>query len=58
MAPSCKGQIVRRDQRRQLMLAMQARDQFKNHFRRASIEIAGRLIRQQKLRLGDQRPSQ
>ena len=40
------------------MLAMQPRDQFKNHFRGASVEIAGRLIRQQNLRLGDQRPGQ
>src|SRR5713226_819688 len=55
MAPSCKGQIVGRNQRSQLMLTMQPRDQFKNHFSGASIEIASRLIRQQKLRLRDQR---
>ena len=58
MAPTCKGQIVRRDQRSQLMLAMQTRDQFKNHFRGASVEIAGRFIGEQELRLGDQRPGQ
>ena len=38
------------------MLAMQPRDQFKNQFSCAPVEIAGRLIRQQDLRLGDERP--
>jgi len=40
------------------MLAMQPRDQFKNQFPGAPVEIAGRLIGQQYLRLGDERPCQ
>ncbi len=40
------------------MLTMQPRDQFKNHFCGASVEIASRLIRQQELRLRDQRAGQ
>ena len=53
MAPTCKRQIVGGDQRGQLMLSVQAGDQFKNHFSGAAVEIAGRLIRQQDLRLSD-----
>ena len=51
MAPSCKGQVVRRNQRSQLMLAMQARNQVKNHFSGATIEVASRLIGEEHLRL-------
>jgi len=40
------------------MLAMQSRDQLKNQFPGAAVEIAGRLIGQQDLRLGDERPCQ
>ncbi len=40
------------------MLAMQTRNQLKNHFARASVKIAGRLIGQQNLRLRDQRSRQ
>ena len=40
------------------MLTMQPRDQLKNHLCGASIEIASRLIRQQKFRLRDQRSGQ
>src|SRR5208282_4859713 len=41
MAPSCECQIMRRDQRRQLMLPMQSRNQLKNQFSGASVEVAG-----------------
>ncbi len=58
MAPSCKCQIMRSDQGRQLVLAMQPRNQLKNQFPGAAVEIAGRLIGQQHLRLGDKRPRQ
>ena len=58
MAPSCKRQIVRGNQRSQLVLSVQASDQFKNQFTGAPVEIAGRLIGQQDLRLGDERPCQ
>ena len=58
MAPSCKRQIVRCDQRSQLMLAMQTSNQFKNQFSGAPIEIAGRFIGEEHLRLRDERPSQ
>jgi len=58
MAPTCKCQIVGGDQRSQLMLPVQSRDQFKNQFPGAPIEVAGRLIRQQHLRLGDEGPRQ
>ena len=40
------------------MLPVQPRDQLKNQFPGASIEIASRLIGQQYLRLGDERPCQ
>jgi len=40
------------------MLTMQSRNQFKNQFSGASVEIAGRLIGQQHLRLSDERPRQ
>ena len=40
------------------MLPMQPRDQFKNQFPGAPVEIAGRLIGQQDLWLGDERPCQ
>ncbi len=46
------------DQGSQLMLPVQPRDQFKNQFPGAPIEIAGRLIGQQHLRLSDERPRQ
>jgi len=58
MAPSCKCQVVSCDQRRQLMFAVQSRDQLKNQFAGATVEIAGWLIGQQYLRLGDERPCQ
>ena len=58
MAPSCKRQVVGGDQGGQLVLPVQSRDQFKNQFSGASVEIAGRLIGQQHLRLGDERPRQ
>ena len=54
MAPTCKRQIVSCNQRGQLMLPVQAGDQFKNHFAGAAIEIAGRFVSQQDLRLSDQ----
>ncbi len=37
---------------------MQSCDQFKHHLASASVKIAGRLIGQQDLRLGDERPCQ
>ena len=37
---------------------MQSRDQFKNQFPGAPVEIAGRLISQQHFRLGDERACQ
>src|SRR5579871_692738 len=40
------------------MLTMQARDQFKNRFRRLSVKIASRLIGQQQLGASDKRASQ
>ena len=40
------------------MLAVQAGDQLKDRFSSAAVEIAGRLIGQQDLRLGDERPGQ
>jgi hypothetical protein len=40
------------------MFAVQTRDQFKNHFSGAPIEIARRLIRQKHLRLSDEGPRQ
>ncbi len=40
------------------MLPMQPRDQFKNQFSGAAVEIAGRLIGQQHLGLGNERPRQ
>jgi len=58
MAPSCKRQIVGRNQRRQLVFPVQARDQLKNYFSRAPVEIARRLVGQQDLRLCNQRPCQ
>ena len=58
MAPTCKCQIVSCDQRSQLVFSMQPRDEFKNHFAGASIEIAGWLIGQQYLRLRYQRAGQ
>ena len=58
MAPSCKRQVVSGDQRRQLVLPVQSRDQFKNHFPGPSIKVAGRLICQQHLGLGDERAGQ
>ncbi len=38
------------------MLSVQSGNQLKNQFSGAPIEVAGRLICQQDLRLGDQRP--
>jgi len=58
MAPTCKHQVVGGDYRGQLVLPVQPRDQFKNQFAGAPVEIAGRLIGQQELRLGDERPCQ
>ncbi len=40
------------------MFAVQSRDQLKNQFAGATVEIAGWLIGQQYLRLGDERPCQ
>ena len=40
------------------MFAMQARDQLKNQFSGASIEVAGRFIGEKHLRLRDERPRQ
>jgi len=40
------------------MLAVQARNQFKNHLAGTAIEIAGRLISQQQLGLRDEGPCQ
>ncbi len=40
------------------MLAMQPRDQFKNQFSGAPVEIASRLVGQQHLRLGYKSPCQ
>ncbi len=58
MAPTCKRQVVGGDQRSQLMLPVQPRNQLKNQFPGATIEIAGWLIGQQHLRLGDERTRQ
>ncbi len=58
MAPTCKCQIVGGDQRGELVLAVQSRDQLKNQFSGAAIEVAGRLVSQQYLRLRNERPCQ
>ena len=58
MAPTCERKVVRRNNRRQLVLAMQPGDQFEHHLGGAIVQISGRLIRQQDLRLGDERPGQ
>jgi len=58
MAPTCKRQIVSGDYGRQLVFAVQSRYQFKNECPGAPVKIAGRLIGQQDLRLGDERPCQ
>ena len=46
------------DERGELVLAMQARDQFENRFRRLPVQVAGRLIRQQQPWTGNERPRQ
>ena len=46
------------DYRCQLVVAVQSCDQFKNQFAGAPVEIARRLIGQQQLRLGNERPCQ
>ena len=58
MAPTCESHIMSSDQRCQLALAVQPRNQFEDHFRRPPVQIARRLIGQEQLRLGDQRPGQ
>jgi len=58
MAPTCKRQVVGGDYRGQLVLTMQSCYQFKDQFAGASVQIAGRLIGQQDLRLSDERPGQ
>ena len=58
MAPSCERQVVRCNQRRQLVLAMQSREQLENYFGGSPIEIASGFVRKQKLRLADQSPGQ
>ncbi len=45
MAAAGEGQIVRRDQRGELMLAMQTGDQLKHCFRGVAIQVSGRLVR-------------
>ena len=42
----------------ELVLAVQARNQFKNRFRRMSVEVSRGLIGQQQLRTGDERAGQ
>ena len=54
MAPSCKRQVVRGDERRKLVFSVQSCDQFKNHFPGASVQIARRFICKQQLRLRDE----
>jgi len=58
MAPSCKCQVVGSDEGGQPVLPMQSCYQFKNQFTGAPVEIAGRFISQQYLRLGDEGPRQ
>ncbi len=58
MAPSCKRKIMGSNQRRQLMVSVQFCHQFKNHLTGASVEIAGRLVSQQDLWPGNERPCQ
>ncbi len=58
MAAARKGKIVGGNERGQLVVAMEPGNQFKNRVRCAAVEVSGRLIRQQKLGLGDKRPGQ
>ena len=58
MAPTCKRQVVRGNYRGQLVVPVQSRDQFKDQFAGAAVEVASRLIGQQHLRLGDERSCQ
>ena len=54
MAPSCESEIVSGNHGCELVLAMQSSDQFENEFGGTAVEIAGGLIRQKHLRLGDE----
>jgi hypothetical protein len=47
-----------RNNRGQLILAVQPGDQLKNDVSGAVVQVSSRLIGQQDLRLGDERPSQ
>jgi hypothetical protein len=49
---------MRGDYRGQLVLAVQSRYQIKDQFGGAAVEVAGRLIGQQDLRLGNERAGQ
>jgi hypothetical protein len=54
MAPTCESEIVGSNHGSELVLAVQSSDQFENQLRGAAVEIAGGLIRQKHLRLGDE----
>ena len=58
VAAARKGKIVGSDERGKLVLAMQPGDQFKYRLSGPAVEVAGRLIRQQELRPGDERAGQ
>jgi hypothetical protein len=53
-----ESEIVGGDEGRQLMIAMQPRDQLEDRFRCAGIEISGGLVGQQDFRLSDERSGQ
>ncbi len=58
MAAARKCNIVGGDQRGQLMIAMQAGNQLEHRIRSTAVQVPGRFIGQQKLRLSDERARQ
>jgi hypothetical protein len=56
VAAAREVKIVSGDQRGQLLIVMQLRDQLEDRVRSAIIEVPGRLIRQQDLRLDNEGP--
>ena len=58
MTAARKRKIVSRNERGQLVVAMQPGDQFENGLGGPAIQVTGGLIGQQELRLGDERTGQ
>ena len=58
MAPTGEPKIVCRNHRGKLIIAVQAGDEFEHHLAGAIVQVSGRLICQQDLRLADERPRQ